>query len=391
MAGAKGLPRAEEIPEPVRHARCIKAMSFRSAREQYHIGYETWKAIRAGSQDAWVPSKGGRRLAPATIEEILADVKARPELNTAVRAHSLGMRTATVQAVLTRNGLNRSPARMRFAGYQVDVVRPLEIARKRRILATAPGALTQIDWKTFGVVRRRAGASSVRACGCVIVDHLTAYGTVLLHPVEDGEASSRALVAHAARVPFKLKGLLLSDNGKCFLSDEYLQCAAKLGLHQRTTRFNHPWSNGKAEALNKILKNQCFPAICTGFVRDLEQLQQWVDAWMDNYNHKRAHSGWINKGLPPHVMWQRWKNEKGSRLQKLCKLGLVRPEDVEYTRVMGTDVTGTQALTPKLSDSHGVPYVLVIDRSGELHRRGKTKSTFREYRPDPRKNFAIAK
>lgn len=383
-------PDAAAVSEAERHAACIKAMSYRAARSQYRIGYATWRSIKAGKLTGWVPTRGGRSVAQETIDAVLESVKGAPEWNTLIRAQKLGIRTETVQKILTRLGLGRSPARLRFAGYQVDVVHPLAAARLRRILPSAPGTLTAIDFKAFGMVRGGGDSTQVKVCGCVVIDHFTGFGTVLLHPAEDAEAAAAGLRRHVARLPWPARGIILSDNGLAFLSNEYMETCADLGLAQRTTRYNHPWSNGKVEAFNRTLKQQCFPAICTGVVQDLKQLQVLLDVWLQYYNAERAHNGWLNKGLPPLVLYDRWLKAPGDDMSKLEHLGLVTPAELPFIRIMGTDKTGLKVLAAPAKDKRGLPPVFIIDHNPE--EKGKRKSTFRPYRVDKSKsNVTLAK
>jgi transposase InsO family protein len=356
-------------------------MSSRQAKRIYGVGFRTWQRCRDGELEAWVPTRGGRSLSQGTVQGILDSVKELPNLNTVDRAARLGIRTETVQKVLARYGLNRLVPRLVHAGYKVDVVQPLASARKRRVLATAPGALTCIDFKAFGVVRGGGNSPSVKVCGCVVVDHFTAYGTCLLAPEEDKVAAAAALRWHVERTPFKQSGgILLSDNGLAFQSDEFVSTCAALGLQQRTTRYNHPWSNGKVEALNKTLKQQCFPAICTGVVRDLDALQLLLDSWMHHYNTQRAHTSWINRGLPPFAVYSNYESTSGTRLERLAKLGLVKERDLPYTRVMGTNFGGEQLLSEPIKPDRGVPPVLIIDYNIKDQESGKALSRFVPFR-----------
>lgn len=383
-------PDAQAVSEAERHAACIREMSYRTARGQYRIGYSTWRAIKAGVLTGWVPTRGGRSLPQETIDRILASVKAAPEWNTLIRSSKLGVRTETVQKVLAGLGLSKSPGRLRYAGYQVDVVHPLAAARLRRILPSAPGTLTAIDFKAFGMVRGSTESAQVKVCGCVVIDHFTGFGTVFLHPAEDAEAAAAGLRRHVARLPWAARGIILSDNGLAFLSDEFMAACADMGLAQRTTRYNHPWSNGKVEAFNRTLKTQCFPAICTGIVRDLKQLQVLVDVWLESYNSERAHTGWINKGLPPLVLYDRWLKAPGDNMAKLEHLGLVTPAELPFIRVMGTDKTGLRALAAPARDKRGLPPVFIIDHNPKD--TGKATSKFRPFRVDKHKsNVTLAK
>jgi len=178
-----------------------------------------------------------------------------------------------------------------------------------------------------------------------------------------------ALKKYLAAAPFEPYGVVLTDNGKDFLSNDFIRFVLQSRLHQRTTRGAHPWSNGKVEALNKTLKYQCFPALAAADVRDWGTLVDLVDRWMDYYNQIRAHSGANNRGLPPLALYDLWKRTPGTHPEKLVKLGIVSPTGEWRIRAMGAG-PGSAGEQPggsgegrhALADKRGVPLAYVLDR-----------------------------
>lgn len=131
-------------------------------------------------------------------------------------------------------------------------------------------------------------------------------------------------------------GLVLTDNGTDFLSNEYHDCVVvENHCYHRTTKVNHPWSNGKVEALNKTLKYNCFPALGFAAEKDWTAICAAVDAWMHWYNTTRAHTGWVNQGLPPLAFYQLWNRTPGPEYERLVKLGLIRLDGEWTIRTMG--------------------------------------------------------
>lgn len=117
----------------------------------------------------------------------------------------------------------------------------------------------------------------------------------------------------------------------------------------RYTRRAHPWSNGKVEALNRTLKYQCFPLLLSMGDASFEEIDGGVCAWMRYYNHTRAHGGWINKGLPPHALWELWLSAKGTRLDKLVEIGAVTHHNIRYVRAMGVLPEESRSRDPELT------------------------------------------
>jgi transposase InsO family protein len=352
-------------------------MSFREAKRAFHISYLTWARLRRGEVPGWQP--GGARFVEleATIDKVLASVKVAPHLNSAIRAKELHIGATAVQRILAERSLSRLTARLRFAGYKVEAVHPLAVARQRRVLAAAPGALTCSDFKTFAKLELPVVAGGERGtqvrpvCGCLVVDHFTGFLSCTLSDGASASVGVAALDRFRAKAPWTNTGLLLTDNGPSFLADEYIAGSSERGYRQRTTRYNHPWSNGKVEAANKTLKYQCFPALCASRIESMEHLQGLVDVWLDDYNARRSHGGWINKGLPPLAVWERWRSLPGSVLDRLAAMRILSATDMPRMRVMGTDKSGATLLTQPLADCKGVPFAFVIERGSQWHPSGE--------------------
>jgi len=337
----------------------VKKLTFRQANARYHMSFEVWHRIKAGELKEWFPYRGGG-VTEADVAEMLDSVRTHPALATRPRAQMLGRRTETVQAVLKGKGLNRLIARLKYAGYSVDVTQPLARARQHRVLAAGPGVYTNTDFKRLGALRRLVpgdrSPQSQQFCGLQCVDAYSGYAAVYVSGDEDSAAAAAGFKRYVESAPFKVKGLVLSDNGLPFLSDDFTGYLATHGFVQRTTRYHHPWSNGKVEAFNRTLKYQAMPALVAAGVKDLAQAQAWLDKWMSWYNTKRAHQGWINKGLPPLTIVDLWNRTPGDTFAKLVVLGHIKPAEVHRTRLMGS---GRHAVD--LGLEHDAPYAFIIE------------------------------
>jgi transposase InsO family protein len=343
----------------------IRGQSFREAATKWNIGYSTWRAIKSGDQKAYLPRVRGDRVSPEVVESILASVKTMPQLNTASRAKALGFRVERVQRVLTAASMSRLAARLQFAGYSLAPSNSLAAARLRRVVAAAPGCYTALDFKYFGQLPGGNGTPRRRICGLVAIDQLTGYLDVLLCPTETGDMAAAGLRRYVKRAPFPVSGLVLTDNGSHFTGDTFLKAAAALKLILRTTKYHHPWSNGKVEKANRTLCNECFPAILTGVVADIFALQDLVDVWLDFYNNKRQHGGWINGGLPPVAFYRQWEKAAGTHpLERLVAMGVLGQQDLEFVRQMGANViggTGKDRGRRHVYSETNVPYAFILD------------------------------
>jgi hypothetical protein len=200
------------------------------------------------------------------------------------------------------------------------------------------------------------GEPSVRLGGFVVIDSLTSFAAVKLAPSGDQFEAADALGAYIEAAPFEVKGLVLADNGKAFLSDHFIQAVTNAGLLLRTIRPSHPWSNGKVEAMNKTLKYQCFAAIA-GQVGGWDQAAVLLERWMDYYNNERSHGGHANKGLPPIPFYNLWKKTQGDDLEKLINMGILRCDEMWSVRLMGSRSGHEQ------DDGKGLPFAFVMEKT----------------------------
>jgi transposase InsO family protein len=350
----------------------IASLSSRQASRKYGVSYSTWKRIREDPE--WSP-RGARSLDAdqAVVDRVLESVRQVPQINTVERAKRLGLRCETTQKILVRHRLSNLNARLSAAGYQVEVLRPLALARQRRILATAPGSLTHIDYKTFGFLRGHDAETGKRVGGYVCVDSLTAYASVHLTERQGASGACEALEKYSTNAPFPMMGIIFSDNGpQDFLSDQFIAWVHSRGLVQRTTRYNSPWSNGKVEALNKTLKYQCFPALAAAGVEHWNEVRNLVDLWMEHYNKQRAHFGHVNKGLPPLVWYDLWKRTPGDHVDKLQALGCLPLDNSWHVAMMGgaQGNGGDRPWGPNAQNGNGsaptgsLPFAFVLTRTG---------------------------
>lgn len=337
----------------------VKALSFRAARAKFHLSYERWKAIKTGALTEWHPYRGGG-ITPEHVAEILDSVRSFPAWNTHVRAIKLGRRTESVSQVLIGKGLSRLIARLKYAGFASDVTQPLARARQHRVLAGGPGVYTNVDFKRLGAIRRlergdrQAQSQFVSSLQCI--DAYSGFASVFVCTEQNDEAAVAGFKHYVKSAPFKVTGLVLSDNGLAFLSDAFVGYLATHNYVQRTTQFNHPWSNGKVEAFNRTLKYEAMPALVGAGIKSPEESQGWLDTWCDHYNRKRIHSGWINRGLPPAIVVDLWQKTAGDVFTKLVALGHITPDEVHRTRLMGS---GRHAVDVGLE--HKEPFAFIIE------------------------------
>ena len=83
--------------------------------------------------------------------------------------------------------------------------------------------------------------------------------------------------------------------------------------HSRT-KANHPQTNGICERFHKTLQDECYSLLFRKkLYRSLEELQVDLDAWLEEYNRERPHSGRYCYGKTP---WETFQQSRHLALEK---------------------------------------------------------------------------
>ena len=207
----------------------------------------------------------------------------------------LGMARSTVYAVLRRAGLQRLAWLHRTTRQII------------RYEWAHPGDLLHLDVKKLGRVpdgggkrfapgfaETHSGPHGKPSLGVdylhVAVDDHSRYAYA--EPLPDERGVTTAAFLQRALAHFRAQGLtvqrILTDNGKNYTSQVFLQTAAAHGIQLKRTRPYRPQTNGKAEAFNKILQGEW--AYLRPYTSNQERLSLF-QPFLEYYNHDRPHGG----------------------------------------------------------------------------------------------------
>lgn len=251
------------------------------------------------------PRSSASRTPADTEDRVLA---ARRELRAGPDhiAAATGVPARTVTRILRRRGIPVLAACDPLTGQQIRAAR----ASERRYEHGAPGDMVHIDVKKLGRIPDGGGwrihgrSETVRGRGIgydhvhtAIDDHTRlAYAEVL--PDEKGTTCAAFLTRAAAF--FAAHGItrierVLTDNARNYrVSAAFQQACTDLGARQKFTRPRCPWTNGKAERLNRTLATEW--AYRRPYTSN-DQRTQALGPWLEHYNTKRPHSAL--GGKPP--------------------------------------------------------------------------------------------
>lgn len=202
-------------------------------------------------------------------------------------AWTLQIARSTVYAVLRRLGLNN--------------LRRLEPRPDpHRYEWPTPGDLIHLDTKKLGLIGARTGKrfdpTQRGRSGIgwtfvhVAIDDHSRLAYVEQLPDELGETTARFLhraIAHFAGHGFSVRRVM-TDNGSPYVSKTFAAAVREAGVRHLRTRPYTPRTNGKAEAMVKILLNGW--AYARPY-RDDAHRAAALDRFLDFYNHRRPHGG----------------------------------------------------------------------------------------------------
>lgn len=248
------------------------------------------------------PHTTANRTDPATEATILA-LRAETRRGAVYLAGELGLAASTVGRVLARHHVPALSA--------IDPITGAEVRRRHsgiRYERLHPGDLLHIDVKKLGRVpdgggwRLHGRREEVRGRGIgydylhVAVDDRSRVAYIEALPERD---TTCAGFLHRAITWFRDRGVrvlrILTDNAKVYrVGGNWRAVCVALGIRRRFTKPGCPWTNGKAERLNRTLLTEF--AYAQPWLSNTDRLAA-LDSWVHNYNTRRAHSAL--SGRPP--------------------------------------------------------------------------------------------
>jgi transposase InsO family protein len=176
----------------------------------------------------------------------------------------------------------------------------------RRYQRSRPGELLDIDVKKLGQVPDGGGWRLLGRAATVEHRHkkiLTGYDflhvaiddhsrVAYIEALPDEREPTCAQFLHRAATWFHQRGVrverVLTDNALAYRHGRtWAQVCVGLGIRRRFTRPGCPWTNGKAERLNRTLLTEF--AYARPWTSNTERGAA-LDDWVQHYNTERAHS-----------------------------------------------------------------------------------------------------
>jgi transposase InsO family protein len=255
----------------------------------------------------------------------------------------------TCRQILKAWGLNSKGRRMKDQNLHViDPECDYAKARRSRIYTVRPGQLVHAD------VKLAAGLKGGRRVYLfVLVDNFSSFAWAVPMGAKTARDTAVAVQRAYSHFPFAVE-TLYTDNGVEFTGAAFLDIAKRLAARIKTTRAKHPWSNGKAEALNKMLKYEVMPVVLTWKVYSTHaEMEPGLDAAMLWYNCKRRHFGNNNGGRTPLQVIQDYVERLADAEDKALLAS-------NLSTVFGADGDMRRQLLLRLPDVFGKPLLDLV-------------------------------
>ncbi|MFP5070875.1 IS481 family transposase [Pseudonocardia nantongensis] len=284
--------------------------------EQLGISRATvYKWIRRHRGEGWAgladrssrPRRSPTRTSTTVETQVLALRRTRHR-GPVFLAGELGLVASTVGRILARHNVPALSA--------TDPITGVAVRRRRggrRYERSRPGELLHIDVKKLGRIPDGGGWRLLGRGATVAHRHKkTPTGYDFLHVAVDDHSRVAYIEAlpderdptcaqflHRAATWFHQHGIrierVLTDNAMAYRhGGTWTAVCAGLGIRRRFTRPGCPWTNGKAERLNRTLLTEF--AYARPWTSNADRLAA-LDEWTRHYNTERAHSAL--GGRPP--------------------------------------------------------------------------------------------
>jgi transposase InsO family protein len=258
--------------------------------------YKWWRRYLAEPDGPWWADRSSRpHRSPAQtrrkLERKILSLRRNKKLGPARIAGRLEMAPSTVHAVLARNGVARLAWMDRPTGRVI-----------RRYEHDKPGDLVHVDIKKLGKIPpgggwrahgRAARPARHRKIGyCYVHSAVDDHSRLAYSEIHDDEKACTAVEFwRRARAFFADHGIhvraVLTDNGSCYRSNDWLQEVAGGGATPRFTKPYRPQTNGKVERFNRTLLEEW--AYVRTYASEAARRRR-LAGWLHTYNHHRCHT-----------------------------------------------------------------------------------------------------
>jgi len=207
---------------------------------------------------------------------------------------------------LKRHGLNRKKDRYQRLQSGENIISSKyqiyrEFSKRRSIKTKAPGYLVAIDTYYIGTLKGIGRIYQMTA-----IDTFSNYAWAKVYTSKSAISACDFLLHIRNHGHGRKISRILSDNGLEFTTHheskkhKFEDLLAFYKIKHKYTRIRHPWTNGAVERLNQTIDQEFYQVKFRKTIyQTLQQLQDDLDVYIDEYNFQRPNQGMRTKGKVP--------------------------------------------------------------------------------------------
>jgi transposase InsO family protein len=279
--------------------RAMISERMKEIAEKYSVSYRTLgRYLRAYQEHGFeglkpkAPQKKGMSLLPSDYPELLEEAiilrRECPTRSVSDIIKILELEGRVKPGVLKRSTLQRHLQESGYSKRQMMMYQKTGKAA-RRFQKRHRCELWQSDVKYGPYLPIGEGRAKKQVYLCTIIDDATRYivaaGFYSNQSVEMIESCLRQAVMR-----FGKPDVLYLDNGKIYRSEWLKRACVRLGIKIVYTKPYSPEAHGKAEAFNRRA-DAFLSEVALQKCETLDELNHYLEVWIDGYYHKNNHSG----------------------------------------------------------------------------------------------------
>lgn len=279
--------------------RAVIIERMKEIAEKHSVSYRTLgRYLRAYQERGFEglkpksPQKKGMSLLPPEYPELLEEAvilrRECPTRSVSDIISILELEGRAKPGVLKRSTLQRHLQETGYSKRQMMMYQKTGKAA-RRFQKEHRSELWQSDVKYGPYLPIGEGGSKKQVYLCTIIDDATRYivaaGFFIDQSVEMIESCLRQAVMR-----FGKPDVLYLDNGKIYRSEWLKKACTRLGIKIVHTKPYSPEAHGKVEAFNRRVESFLSEAALQK-CETLDELNHYLELWIDGYYHKNKHSG----------------------------------------------------------------------------------------------------
>lgn len=229
-----------------------------------------------------------------------------------LKKSGITVKPSAVYNVLKRHNLNKRKERLEHIRIKYnlvknksDIERARELSKTRSLCTKHPGDIAGMDVFYVGCIK-----SIGRIYQYTAIDTYSSFSWAKLY-TDKSALSACDFMMHVYNnsLDISVKSVL-TDNGKEFTTHHkskkhsFERVLNELNIKHRLTKVRHPWTNGSVERFQRTTLEEFYQVnLRKKIYLSLDELNDDLNNFIENYNYKRTHQGIRTNGRVPAELY----------------------------------------------------------------------------------------